>query len=165
MTLSLDQEENSTKLFLPWWVVRCKVSCDVSFLPECVYIYQLKICKSLLVLSYGWDLVLTATAPHCTPIELKSCKLRDTARKGEMCTYLDIYASYIIFMCICVFLVCYCVSLSQAINLSFFNISLWYRSLLRSLYWMLQYCFCEACGIWAPDQGLNPQSLHWKVTS
>ena len=39
-----------------------------------------------------------------------------------------------------------------------------------SLLNLLQYCFCflfcfvfchEVCGIWAPNQGLNPQPLHW----
>ena len=46
-------------------------------------------------------------------------------------------------------------------------------TILKSLSNLLQYCFCfmfcffrpEACGILAPNQGLNRHSLHWKVKS
>ena len=33
------------------------------------------------------------------------------------------------------------------------------------LFFMFWFFGREACGILAPDQGLNPQPLHWKVNS
>ena len=83
-----------------------------------------------------------------------------------MCTHIDTYVSYIIFVCVYVyFWYVVCESVSLAINLSFFKIFFLIRITSKVFIECYSIVSVRHVGSELPIQGLNPQPLHWKVTS